>query len=617
MNRRKRQSGLFVVAVVLPAALLSLLTIRFVRQEKQLDEQQATADRATAAEQARRALLTRLENIQLQEENRRILKTKPGDVNPPADATLVVVTPWNENRLELPWAAPVTPYPTPQFVTFRDSGEEHEFRLKNLDRAAENYRRAMAMTQQPEELCDGRLALGRVLAKAQKTEQALEHYREILKVCDGVLDETGMPFSLYAANRLIELKLDVPAAMNYLEREVRGTPLRPLLQAHMIRSILEMAEADEARRLGQTVTLQISDTERLLKLSDEFPALRPKAQAAWIAYGDQAWIVTAKPASAQLPPLVYVISSAKVAPQGTKLVPGLTTTSYSLAPEFSGMSLELDPAQSFSANGLPSYVYAIAIALMLGLTILSGYLLLAGVNRDLRMAEMRSHFVASVSHELKTPLTAIRMFAETIVLGRAKDEATRNEYIETIVNESERLTRLVDNVLDFSKIEQGKKIYRLRPTPLPEVVRSAARAMQYPLAQQGFHLDVTIDDTIPNLPVDADAIEQAILNLLSNAMKYSGDARTIDLLCARQNGNAVISVADRGIGIDLQEQPHIFEKFYRVRSSETELIAGTGLGLTLVKHIAQAHGGSVDVQSVPGSGSTFYVRIPCPPEVHA
>jgi signal transduction histidine kinase len=218
--------------------------------------------------------------------------------------------------------------------------------------------------------------------------------------------------------------------------------------------------------------------------------------------------------------------------------------------------------------------------------------------------------VASVSHELKTPLTAIRMFAETLSLGRTRDEQARSEYLETIVSESERLARLVDNVLDFSKIEQGKKIYRMRPTALPDVVRSAARAMQYPLAQQGFSLNVSVDDELPSLPGDADALEQAILNLLSNAVKYSGEGRQIDLCCARRNGDAVIAVTDQGIGIATGDQPRVFEKFYRVRSSNTELIAGTGLGLTLVKHIAQAHGGSVDVESSPGRGSTFSIRIP-------
>ena len=174
----------------------------------------------------------------------------------------------------------------------------------------------------------------------------------------------------------------------------------------------------------------------------------------------------------------------------------------------------------------------------------------------------------------------------------------------------QRLARLVDNVLDFSKIEQGKKIYRMRQIALPDVVRSAARAMEYPLSQQGFDLKVSIEEKLPSVSADADALEQAILNLLSNAMKYSRISRQIDLCCGSNNGDAVIAVADHGIGIAAHDQPRIFEKFYRVRSADTDLIAGTGLGLTLVKHIVQAHGGSVQVQSAPGKGSTFSIRIP-------
>jgi signal transduction histidine kinase len=223
---------------------------------------------------------------------------------------------------------------------------------------------------------------------------------------------------------------------------------------------------------------------------------------------------------------------------------------------------------------------------------------------------MRSHFVANVSHELKTPLTAIRMFADTLVLRPSADERMQSEYLHTITNESERLTRLVDNVLEFSKIEQGRKIYHMHTAALPEVVRSAARAMQYPLAQQGFSLQVSIDENVPALRGDPDALEQAILNLLSNAMKYSGGDREIHLTLAASEGEAVISVTDRGLGIPPEDHKRIFEKFYRVRAAETECIAGTGLGLTLVQHIAEAHGGLVNVQSRPGQGSTFSIRIP-------
>ncbi len=153
------------------------------------------------------------------------------------------------------------------------------------------------------------------------------------------------------------------------------------------------------------------------------------------------------------------------------------------------------------------------------------------------------------------------MFAETLAMGRAGDEQTRAEYLQTVVNESERLSRLVDNVLDFSRIEQGKKIYRMECVSLPDVVRAAAQAMQYPLTQNGFALNIAIDDELPAVVADADALQQAILNLLANAMKYSGDERQIDLLLLQSESQAIIRVIDRGIGIAAEDQLRISKSF--------------------------------------------------------
>jgi signal transduction histidine kinase len=195
-----------------------------------------------------------------------------------------------------------------------------------------------------------------------------------------------------------------------------------------------------------------------------------------------------------LPEFVLAVSSVKAAPPGVKLS-GLAGD-Y-VGEDFPGVHVEW-PADQFSERGspgLPAGMLVAVVALVVGITVFGGYLLLRDVNRDVRLTEVRSQFVANVSHELKTPLTAIRMFAETLALGRSRNEQARSEYLETIVNESERLARLVDNVLDFSKIEQGKKIYRLRPVSLADVANSAVRAMQYPLVQQGFtlHLDIQED----------------------------------------------------------------------------------------------------------------------------
>ena len=206
--------------------------------------------------------------------------------------------------------------------------------------------------------------------------------------------------------------------------------------------------------------------------------------------------------------------------------------------------------------------------------------------------------------------TAIRMFAETLRMRRAADHQTQAEYLDTIVNESERLTRLLNNVLDFAKIEQGKKTYHLTQTSLAEVVKACAGILEYPFAQQGFQLRVDVENCVPQMKADPDALQQAILNLLTNAMKYSGESREIDLRLERRNGEAVINVSDRGVGIAPEEQNRIFEKFYRVQTPENKLIPGTGLGLTLVDHVARAHGGHVEVNSVVKKGSTFSIHLP-------
>jgi signal transduction histidine kinase len=252
---------------------------------------------------------------------------------------------------------------------------------------------------------------------------------------------------------------------------------------------------------------------------------------------------------------------------------------------------------------------AVTLLLAIGLTISAGSLLWRDVQRDLRMADMRSQFVSSVSHELRTPLAAIRLFAETLKLDGDIDRRTRSEYLDTILQESERLSRLVDNVLDVGKIDRGQKVYRFEPVMLDDVIASAARTAQYPLERAGFSLHVALESGVPAVG-DSDALQQAILNLLSNAIKYAGASRRIDLRLQRQNSHARISVVDGGIGIDPHEQPRIFDLFYRASSSDTQHIPGTGLGLTIVAHVARAHGGAVDVHSRPGHGSTFTITLP-------
>jgi signal transduction histidine kinase len=230
--------------------------------------------------------------------------------------------------------------------------------------------------------------------------------------------------------------------------------------------------------------------------------------------------------------------------------------------------------------------------------------------RETEMARLKSDFVANVSHDLKTPLSVIRMFGETLDMGRITDEGGRREYYRVITRESERLSRLIDNVLDFSRIEGGRQTYRMAPTAVEPVIRSALEAFDYPLAQHGFKVDVEVAPDLPEVPMDADAIGQALANLIDNAIKYSGEERALTVSARVVDGRLAISVADRGLGIPAHEHARIFEKFYRVGRSDTQGRRGSGVGLALVRHIAEAHGGDVIVASAPGEGSRFTLRLP-------
>jgi signal transduction histidine kinase len=342
----------------------------------------------------------------------------------------------------------------------------------------------------------------------------------------------------------------------------------------------------------------------------------------WLTYGEDPWLVGMSSVNTSAKSLVVAVRTADIFPQlaadqATALRIPMTIgvgkgSGEPLGEGLLGLSVVLGPMRDAgleSGSSLRLTFYLLSLGLVVGMTMLAGYLLRRDIHRELALADLRSQFVSSVSHELRTPLTSIRMFAETLRI-RKSDGKKSEEYLDTIIHESERLTRLLNNVLDFSRIERGQKTYQLLPTNLSDVVTSAARIMEYPLERQGFRLCVQVPETISPAYADRDAVEQAILNLLANAMKYSGPNRDIELQLKPDNGNALIQVADHGIGIPGNEHEKIFEKFYRAPTPSNQKIPGAGLGLALVAHIVKGHGGTVQVQSAPGQGTTFSIRLP-------
>jgi signal transduction histidine kinase len=270
----------------------------------------------------------------------------------------------------------------------------------------------------------------------------------------------------------------------------------------------------------------------------------------------------------------------------------------------------------YGSQTIPEIVSAstrpqMALMIVLALVMAGGVFFVASAAaREVRVAELKSNFVASVSHDLKTPLALIQLFAETLELGRIRTSDRAQEYYRIINTEARKLTRLIENILDFSKMEAGLRPYRMAPADLGALTTQVLAEMNSQFDQNRFKVEAQIEPNLPRVLVDEDAVEQAIENLLANAMKYSGDSRDIEVRVGSINGEVCVSVLDHGIGIARREQKRIFRKFYRVDSGLSGGPQGCGLGLAIVDHTMRGHGGFVQVDSEPHRGSTFTLHFP-------
>jgi signal transduction histidine kinase len=362
--------------------------------------------------------------------------------------------------------------------------------------------------------------------------------------------------------------------------------------------------------------------ERRARLLAAHPEIISAARGAFgearlVAFDSARWLVTVR-AAARGEFLVAMRTSALLRAAGVTTVLGdsVRIAAAAAAPVedavllgngIRGLALQWRDPSPAAVSGATAY-YVATVTLTVALAALSAFFFGRDVRRELRLADLRQQFVTGISHELRTPLTAIRMFAETL-RDRPLPETTRAEYLSIVVGEIQRLTRLVENVLDFSRIERGAQRYTLDVADLGEAVQESLRALDYSLRQDGFRLRLRCDDDLPRVRLDRDAIGQVVVNLVSNAMKYSGASRDIEVDVRRNGQEAVLTVRDYGIGLPPHERSRLFHPYYRSPSVESH-VTGTGIGLTLASHVAAAHGGRITVESDVGRGSAFTLHLP-------
>lgn len=616
-----RQVTLFVLAVVVPSVVLVMMAAWMAMQEGELTHKRARDERQRQIEEIRQGLVASLERVKLLQAAAYRESGHRGALQP----HVVLVARVERDRLVLPWDEPARAAGTDDAAVSEaiQRGERAELVEQDPAAAAAHYGHAVTAARSPHDAGYARLLLARAWSKA-RPDRARAAYQAVFELAPAVVDEHGVPLWAYAAQRLVAGADpdQTQAIVAKIGRTIDEIPLAAPVARFLLRDLLDAVRPEPILRTRLDAWIAAGEQAAALQAAFPLDPLRDVTSDApkWALFGEPPWLVSvaggAVPLAVAVPAQAAIDGLALQRVTQVRLLHGDATVGDWIGDGLSNMKVSFNEVPGGDWSGvwrLQRWVGWLIVALSLTVTGVGAHLLWRDVRREVRTAELRSQFVSSVSHELKTPLSAIRMFAETLRMRRGVDDQTAVEYLDTIVNESERLTRLLNNVLEFSKIERGATHFRLVRMPPHEPIARAIRAMHYPLEQQGFRLSVELPEQLPPVRIDADAIEQALLNLLANAMKYSGKARDISFSAGVTDQGVEMSVTDLGIGIDPADHARVFEKFYRAATPHNRHIAGTGLGLTLVDHIVRAHDGCVRLTSAPGLGSTFTIVLPVAP----
>ena len=509
-----------------------------------------------------------------------------------------------------------------------DTADKIEFREQHYgDAIAELQRLAEKQATRPEAL----LRIARIQRKMGKREAALDTYAQLIhdEALSSAPSTSGTPYGLLASRARCHI-------LSELGRETVATKEALLIrtsltQAHW-RLGRESFEFEWAEITGFGLTAERPPQPAFqfaVLVSELFDRWQSAARSTSVTGGQEMrpdsslliWSVTSGHLSAMLSPGGWLKSSMGSAASLSDvrwkfLPPGLSgEEDFSVTRSLADAQLpgRLQFVDMHPPSGIASsrrLVWLTGVGLMVLLVLVSAYAVNRGISQELRVARLQSDFVSAVSHEFRSPLTTLRTITELLVQNRISDESRRQKSYEFLDRETNRLHRLVEALLDFGRMESGRKQYRMQPLDAFQLVRSAVAEFSEEAAASGFRVETKLDAMPANVSADEEAFQRAFRNLLENAVKYSPGGRTV-WVSGSVNGNHVsISVRDEGMGIDPKEQRQVFQKFVRGAAAKRAGIKGTGIGLSMVHQISKALGGDVHLESKVGAGSTFTIVLP-------
>jgi len=497
-------------------------------------------------------------------------------------------------------------------------------RRKQWDRAIPLYQQLVASTE-PWERAQALYALGRTMRRAGRLDDALRAFQRLMQeqsIRVGMFPSDLLALSEIAANGSPEQRLDSSVVLYRGLVEGRWRLDRAVYSDHAEQVADWLPQNDETRRLREEERQKLALTRAAERFVETPGGLLLEDGSAAIAFWSErpfAAIVLGAPYVHDhlLPAVERTDVSAAISTRTGDRLAGSAPAKDPLAATYSlqgDVPLRLrvwrtDPAALSMAVNRRQQRDLTMLAVLVALLGFGGYVVLRTVRAELAVAQVKSDFVSTVSHEFRTPLASINQLGEMLRDGRVEDDDRRQEYYEMIVTESQRLRRLVENVLDFARMEEGRKQYRFEAVDSAGWLREVAGDFQAQVAPRGFAVETDIPSDLPPIVVDRENLATAVTNLLDNAVKYSAASRTVRLEAQAHAEGISIAVRDRGIGIGEEDRPRIFDKFYRGGGELSREVKGVGLGLNLVHHIVSAHGGTIDVESQQGEGSTFTIRL--------